>query len=112
MRLTSAIWVSAFLRTEQGNGAFVAVQRKGAEEAGAIFIIQNHLDGNFTLYAPAPQAMFEEGEAGERKFERVLSSVVEAETADYLQRQMKFDSDIWVVEIETRTGQLGLTVVE
>ncbi|MCX7349335.1 MAG: DUF1491 family protein, partial [Alphaproteobacteria bacterium] len=45
MRLKSAIWVSAFLRRCMVEGIFGAVVRKGSEEAGAVHVIVNHLDG-------------------------------------------------------------------
>jgi hypothetical protein len=45
MRLKSNIWVSAYVRRCDVEGAFAAVRRKGAEEAGAIFVKVNRLDG-------------------------------------------------------------------
>ncbi|MGL4592631.1 MAG: DUF1491 family protein, partial [Aestuariivirga sp.] len=38
-RLKTAIWVSGLLRRCQAQGLFGAVIRKGAEEAGAVFVI-------------------------------------------------------------------------
>ncbi len=38
MRLKSGIWVAAYLRRCNIEGAFAAVRRHGAEEAGAVFI--------------------------------------------------------------------------
>ena len=54
MRLKSSIWVSAYVRRCDIEGAFAAVRRRGAEEAGAIFIKLNRLDGTGTL-TPAVQ---------------------------------------------------------
>ena len=45
MRLKSGIWVAAYLRRCNVEGAFAAVRRRGAEEAGAIFVVVNRLDG-------------------------------------------------------------------
>ena len=56
MRLKSAIWVAAYVRRCNVEGAFAAVRRRGAEEAGAIFIKLNRLDGTAELFAPAPQS--------------------------------------------------------
>ena len=53
MRLKSAIWVGAYLRRVFGAGAFAAVRRRGAEEAGAIFIKINRLDGTCEVLSPA-----------------------------------------------------------
>jgi hypothetical protein len=45
MRLKSGIWVAAYIRRCHLEGAFAAIRRRGAEEAGAIFIKLNRLDG-------------------------------------------------------------------
>ena len=71
MRLKSAIWVAAYLRRCNGEGAFAAVRRRGAEEAGAIFIKLNRLDGTAELFGPAPQSAFEDRPT-DRAFSRCL----------------------------------------
>ena len=60
MRLKSGIWVAAYVRRCNVEGVFAAVRRRGADEAGAIFIKINRLDGTATLYGPAPQTAFDE----------------------------------------------------
>ena len=55
MRLKSAIWVAAYMRRCHVEGAFAVLRRRGAEEAGAIFIKVDRLDGTADLYGPAPQ---------------------------------------------------------
>ena len=57
MRLKSSIWVAAYLRRCQTEGIFGAVRRRGAEEAGAVFVKVATLDGNAMLYSPAPQTV-------------------------------------------------------
>ena len=104
MRLQSHIWVSAFLRKEQADGAWAAITRKGSPEAGAIFISQNHLDGTWSLYAPLPQALAAEEVGVGRSFECVIKSAGEDAVQAYLERQIRFDSDCWIVETERRTG--------
>lgn len=111
-RLTSSMWVAAFLRTEQVHGAYVTIMQKGSADAGAIFIIQNHLNGEFSLFSPAPQALFDADEHGERKFEQLIKLTTEQEISDYLDRQKKFDSDIWIVEVESKADQLYLRIAE
>ena len=56
MRLKSGIWVSAFLRRCMVEGLYGAVIRKGAEEAGAVYVIVNHLDGTQHFFGPAADA--------------------------------------------------------
>lgn len=100
MRLRADIFVSALLRRVFASGDFAAIEKKGAEEAGAIFIRQHFRDGLETLYAPAPQSAFDEGQAGDRLFEiRVSRSDPEAVRA-MLERERKFDPDLWIVELE------------
>ncbi len=108
MRLKSGIWVAAYLRRANIEGAFAAVRRRGAEEAGAIFIIINRLDGTGTLYGPAPQSSFDEAQPVDRFFAAALGGaapVPESEIEARLAREIRFDPDIWIVEIEDRAGR-------
>ena len=108
MRLKSGIWVAAYLRRAQVEGVFGAVRRRGAEEAGAVFIIVNRLDGTAALYGPAPQSAFDDAQPAERIFTAVLGGtapVAEAEVEARLARETRFDPDIWIVEIEDRAGR-------
>ncbi|MGY5779523.1 DUF1491 family protein [Rhizobium sp. LEGMi135b] len=101
MRLRSDIFVSALVRRLFGRGDFAAVERKGEEQAGAIFIRQRFRDGSETLYAPAPQSLFDEDESGARLFEIRIARKEPQEVRETLDRELKFDPDLWVVELET-----------
>ena len=107
MRLKSAIWVAAYLRRCHGEGAFAAVRHRGAEEAGAIFIKLNRLDGTAELFAPAPQAVFDEAHPSDRAFTRCLGNepVPEGKVEERLTREIRFDSDAWIIEVEDRAGR-------
>ncbi len=107
MRLTAEFFVAALIRRVQGEGAFAAVVRRGHGAAGAIFVKVARLDGTADLYGPAPQAAFGE-DAGERLFERLAEAVPEAEADERLRREARFDSDLWIVEIEDRRGRAFL----
>jgi len=113
MRLKSAIWVAAYLRRCQIEGAFGAVRRHGADEAGSIFVKVNRLDGTCDLYGPAPQSAFAEAQPADRMFSRCLanSPAPEAEIEAYLSREVRFDPDVWIVEIEDRAGRHFLDAV-
>jgi len=111
MRLKSAIWVAAYLRRCNVEGVFAAVRRRGAEEAGAVFIKVNRLDGSGTLYGPAPQTAFEETRPADRAFVPVVGAkepAAEADIENYLTREIRFDPDVWIVEIEDRAGRTFL----
>jgi hypothetical protein len=101
MRLRSDIFVSALVRRVFSGGGFAAVEHKGADAAGAIFLRQRHRDGSETLYGPAPQNFLREEDEGERKFEIRLKAAVPDEVADLVGRERRFDPDLWLVELET-----------
>jgi hypothetical protein len=107
MRLKSAIWVAAYLRRCNGAGASAVMRRRGAEEAGAVFIKIDRLDGTADLYGPAPQSAFEEAHPAERAFMSCLPAqpVPDADAEAYLARQLRFDPDVWIVEVEDRAGR-------
>ena len=113
MRLKSALWVAAYLRRCQVEGTFAVVRRRGAEEAGAIFIRISRLDGTSDLFGPAPQSAFESG-AGRRSdihAELCRTAGPDAAVEAYLAREVKFDSDVWIVEVEDRAGRNFLDLV-
>nr|WP_314087523.1 DUF1491 family protein [uncultured Shinella sp.] len=102
MRLRTDIFVSALLRRVFARGDFAAVEAKGAEEAGAVFVRQIFRDGAESLYAPAPQSFFGEDDSNRaRLFEARLERVETAAVAEAIARERRFDSDLWVVSIET-----------
>jgi hypothetical protein len=107
MRLKSAIWVAAYIRRCQTEGVFAAVRRRGAEEAGAIFVKLNRLDGTAELFGPAPQSAFDDAHPADRLFSRCLAEqpVPEAKIEERLVREVRFDPDAWIVEIEDRAGR-------
>ncbi len=104
MRLKSGIWVAAYVRRCHIEGAFAAVRRRGAEEAGAVFIKLNRLDGTAELFGPAPQSAFE-ARPSTRAFSRCLASKPDAEIEAFLTREIRFDPDVWIVEVEDRAGR-------
>lgn len=108
MRLKSGIWVSAYVRRCNVEGAFVAVRRRGAEEAGAIYIKISKLDGTAVLYGPAPQAVFDEARPADRIFTVIVGRDATASEADVearLTREIRYDPDVWIVEVEDRAGR-------
>lgn len=106
MRLKSAIWVSAYVRRCQIEGAQAVLRRRGNEDAGAIFIKVNRLDGTADLYGPAPQSAFDDRPV-DRMFVACLPQArsPEADAEARLARELKFDSDLWIVEVEDRAGR-------
>lgn len=103
-RITSEFWVAAYVRRCHIEGAYAIVRRRGAREAGAIFLIVDRLDGSNDLYAPAPQS--EAGDVRSRAFERVAEGVDGLTVEERVARELKFDPDAWVVAIEDREGRV------
>jgi hypothetical protein len=107
MGLRADIWVSAYLRRAGVEGAFAALRRRGSAEAGAIYVLVDCLDGRVALFEPAPS------KDDERRWMRAHDAewITSAEAEAKLQRQLKFDPDIWIVETERRDGAHGLDLV-
>lgn len=99
MRVTTYLWVSALLRRVFSDGGFAAVVNRGATEAGAIFILSRDRLGNIALYGPAPQTSYDQAKPDERYFS-ALNVEDDAALEKRLERERRFDPDIWVVEIE------------
>lgn len=109
MSLRSDIWVQAFIRQANIDGNFSALLKRGAPEAGAVFVIVNRPDGTCRLLGPAPGPAY--GENGERRFiEELPADATYDDCRQLLQRRQKFDPDLWIVEVEARDGNAGLTV--
>ena len=99
-RLKAGIFVRALIRRAEVAGAQAYVLRKGAEEAGAVYLKLSRLDGSCTVLNQVVA-----GE-GERVWTRPLGEACDdARAQAYLDKQIKFDPDIWIVEIEDREGR-------
>jgi hypothetical protein len=107
-RLKSEFWVSAYVRRCQLAGAYALIRRRGASEAGAIFIVIDRLDGTNDLYGPALQSEAEAEDVRGRGFERLLEAVDGLSVEERLAKEMRFDPDLWIVVVEDREGRAYL----
>jgi hypothetical protein len=100
-RLKTGLVVQAALRLATQQAIPMVVARRGDADAGAILIKLNRLEQGFTILA---QTRTLEGEIA---WIRATGAVPVDEHAadDYVARQVKRDPDLWVVEIEDRTGR-------
>lgn len=103
MRLSSEFWIKAHMRRCTAGGAFAVVARHGDDRSGAVFLKINLLDGRARLLGPAPAGM--SGSEGERQFQVHVEPAPEADVDRYIARQVEFDADLWVIEIEDRQGR-------
>ena len=105
MRLKSGIWVAAYLRRCQIEGASAVLRRRGAEEAGAIFIKVSRLDGMCAVFGPAPAGL-SGAESDRRSIAHFPAKGASEKDADaFLAREAEFDSDLWLIEVEDRQGR-------
>lgn len=100
MRVTSDLWISALTRRVFSGGGFASVVRRGASEAGAIFIVLRDRLGHLALYAPAAQTSYAQTRPDERRFSLVMETQDDGEIARRLDKECRFDPDVWIVEIE------------
>jgi hypothetical protein len=99
-RLKAGIFVRATIRRAEVAGAAAYVVRKGSEEAGAILLKISRLDGTCMVLSQARR-----GE-GELVWVKPLGDAADDEAASkYFEKQMRFDPDLWIVEIEDRQGR-------
>jgi hypothetical protein len=109
MRLRSDIFVAALIRRAEAEGAFATLRRRGAPEAGAIFVLVEGADRRAALYGPAPAG--EEAPEGVARLFRPMHETPWSEPAmleERLQREISFDPDLWIVEIDDRQGRCFL----
>ncbi len=111
-RLRTDFWVAALRRRAEAAGAFISIARRGADEAGAVFIVVDRLDGAFDLYAPAPQSVFDDERPTDRLFSLVGKQLTEDATRTRMEQEMRFDPDLWQVDIEDREGRAFIELVE
>jgi hypothetical protein len=99
-RLKAGLYVKALIRRAEVAGAQAYVVRRGAEEAGALFLKLARLDGTCTVLCQARR-----GE-GELVWMKPLGETSgDAAAGKYFEKQLRFDPDLWIVEIEDRQGR-------
>lgn len=98
-RLTSDFWVRAYLRRLEMAAIPAHLVARGDATAGAVLVKLATLDGRARLF----QRSFDL--ASGRRAWVVLADGPEAEVDAAVARQRRTDPDLWVVEIESRTGR-------
>ena len=98
-RLAAGIWVSAYLARLRLADIPVFVTARGDETAGAVLVKLNTLDGNAACHQRSLDLM-----TGARTW-IVLAEGDETEVDAAIERQKRFDPDLWVIEVEDRAGR-------
>ena len=64
------------------------------------------MDGTAMLFAPAPQTAYDDSRPIERVFTQSPPQAVEEQAVESrLAKEINFDPDVWIVEIEDRAGR-------
>ena len=101
MGLTTGLWVSAQVRICDRAFIPATVVRRGDSDAGTVLLKLNRFEDGVTVYTQASST------GDEPTWSRGTGPkpVSEAEADAYIERQVKYDPDVWVLEIEDRRGQ-------
>ncbi|MFP1132107.1 DUF1491 family protein [Asticcacaulis sp.] len=103
MLLPTDLWVSALIRRAEQGGAFAYVLKKGDARAGAVILKITHLRERETYILRQVTA------GDEVKWMKPITSHDPEAIESYIERERRFDSDLWVVEIEDTEGRHFLT---
>lgn len=105
MRIATELRVKALLRRCSAGGASAFVMRRGDAERGALYVKVATLDGRALLFGPPPASFDVVADEAQTSPHLDPSGVSDAEAEAYLARQVEYDPDLWVVEIEDRAGR-------
>lgn len=99
--LKAGIWVSAQVRLCDLQSLPAVVRRRGDPDAGSIILRIDRLNGHSQVLSQVRNA------EGTRCWLSALGAepAADADVEAYLQRRLKTDPDIWIVEIEDRDGR-------
>ena len=104
MAVRTEIWVKAHLRRCFATGLAGVVARRGAEEAGAVFVKVTRARDAVLLFGPAPGPSYDD--QGQRRW--IMPLGPEPATAEavetFLARQAAFDPDLWILDIDDPRG--------
>ncbi len=110
-QLRSDLWCAAFVRRHNDLGRVCVVSRRGDPIAGQIWVEIDHLNGRISLLTPA--SMLEREDDGvDRVFQLRFEREEPRKVADRIVREAEFDPDLWVLTLETRDQDWGLTVLQ
>ncbi len=98
-RLASGFWIQAYRRRLALHDIPAFVVAHGDDTAGAVIIKLNTLDGKARAFVRRYDLM-----TGNRVWD-VLADGIEADVDSSIAAQRKFDTDLWVIEVEDRDGR-------
>lgn len=99
IRLSTDFWVAAYLARLDAIGVPAHLIAKGDATAGAVIVKVATMDGNASAFAR------ETGPDGQRVWALLADVGPEADVDEKLKRQLGFDPDLWVIEVEDPKGR-------
>lgn len=99
-RLRTHIRVAAHLRRAQAGGAFATIARRGDPDAGSVMVKVFMGNGLARLFSEARDL-----DGNHQWVEKFEGPTDELRVDDSIAKESRFDSDLWVVEIEDRDGR-------
>ena len=100
-RLKSGMLIQAGVRMCSSRGVSATVVRRGDPDGGVIYIKINRFEYGCVVLSQVRM------EGGQLVWLRATGEhpVTEVDADDYIQRQVKYDPDLWVLEVEDREGR-------
>jgi len=103
MLLSTDIWAGALVRRVEQAGSFAFIARKGHMQFGAVLVKVLNLRTRDAY-------VLREAQNGEDTvWMRPVETVNEADIDTWIERQLRYDPDLWVIEIEDVEGRHFLT---
>jgi len=100
-RVTAEFWIKAHIRQCMAEAIPATVVRRGDSTAGAVLVKRNCFEDGCTVFSAMSTL------EGGRLWRRATGDapVSEADADAYIERQVGYDPDIWVLEVEDREGR-------
>ena len=98
-RLSSEFWVQAYLARLSAEGIFAHVAYKGDMTAGAIAVKVATMQGRASVFTRSY------GPEGDRIWSTHVDDAPESDADAAIEKQRRFDRDLWVIEVEDPRGR-------
>jgi hypothetical protein len=96
-RLNAKLWVGSLLRRVNQVGDFATVVKKGDETAGQVILVARRRNGQLQVFTRTMNSR------GNYSWTVAVENSQEelAKVNEYLERQARYDPDLWIIELDT-----------
>ena len=99
MNLATNLVIDLLRKDIERDGVPFYLEKKGNEDAGAVFVKHDLMDGYIELY----HRVYNNN--GEKKFQS-LNILKRHKCEEFIKKQIAFDPDVWIIEVEARDFKL------